>query len=67
VLPVKIDGGASTSVLRNKQLFQKRMELRFLHFQNPPFEERTDLRKSLTFLDLIFLVNRMDNPTSNLK
>jgi hypothetical protein len=35
-------------------------------FQTPPFEERTDLGKSLTFLELIFLVNGMDKPNLNL-
>jgi hypothetical protein len=30
------------------------------------FQERTDLGKSLTFLELIFIVNGMDNSTSNL-
>jgi hypothetical protein len=39
---------------------------RFFDFQTPPFEEMTDLGKSLSFLALIFLVNGMDNPTSNL-
>jgi hypothetical protein len=38
----------------------------FFDFPTPPFEERTDLGKSLTFLELFFLVNKMDNPTSNL-
>jgi hypothetical protein len=40
----------------------------FLFCQTPPFEEMADLDlgKSLTFLDLVFFVNGMDNPSSNL-
>jgi hypothetical protein len=41
-------------------------KMKTLNFQNPPLEERTDLGKSLTFLDLIFLVNRVGTLTSNL-
>jgi hypothetical protein len=74
MLPVKFDDGLSISVLENKQLYKKNGSQNFtlsksywfFNFQTPPFEERTDLGKSLAFLELIFLVNKMDNPTSNL-
>jgi hypothetical protein len=68
---VKFDNGLSISVLRNKQLLKK-MDVnifkwfRFFDFQTPPFGERADLGKSLTFLALIFLVNVMNDQTSNL-
>jgi hypothetical protein len=38
----------------------------FFNVQTPPFYERTDLEKSLIFLEPIFLVNGMDNSISNL-
>jgi hypothetical protein len=74
VISVKFDDGLSISILRNKQLFEKIMDIKsshsqkvkFLMFQTPLFVKRTDLGKSSTFLDLIFLVNGMDNLTSNL-
>jgi hypothetical protein len=74
VLSVKFYGGLSISVLKNKQLLKKNgrqkvnifKKFKFLNLSNPPFEERTDLVKSFTFLEPISLVNKMDNPTSNL-
>jgi hypothetical protein len=69
VVSVKFDGGLSISVLKNKQLYKKKWTPKVQKVQilsNPAIEERTDLGKSFTFLEPIFLVNRMDNPTSNL-
>jgi hypothetical protein len=75
MLPVKFYGGLFISFLRNKQLLPKKGEgpkitvsnsSDFFNFQIPIFEERADLGRSLTFLELIFLVNEMDNTTSNL-
>jgi hypothetical protein len=66
IMHVKLDGGLSILVQRNKQLFKKNVVQLFFNLQTPPFEERTDLGKSLTFLELIFLVNGMNDPTSNL-
>jgi hypothetical protein len=63
VLFVKFDVGLSISVLRNKQLVEKKggqkltfsKKFKFFNFATPPFEENADLGKSLTFLDCIFL------------
>jgi hypothetical protein len=68
-MPVKFDGGVSISVLRNKQLFKKSSHFQkaqtFLIFKTRLLEKGQAL-KSLSFLDLIFLVKRMNKPTSNL-
>jgi hypothetical protein len=78
VLPVKFDGGLSISVLRNVQLFTKKIRgsktisfqkaqiLKPFKPQTTPFGKRTDhpLEKSLTFLDLNFLANGIDSPPS---
>jgi hypothetical protein len=42
------------------------IKAKIFNFQNPPFEERTDLGKVSLFLELIFLVNGIDSPPSNL-
>jgi hypothetical protein len=55
VLPVKFDGGLSIPILRNKQLFKKKCSSDFFNFQAPPFEERSDPGKSLTFWISFFL------------
>jgi hypothetical protein len=62
LLLVKFDGGLFTSVLRNRQLFEKNAvqnggqsnSSAFFILQTPPFEERTDLEKSLTFFEVHF-------------
>jgi hypothetical protein len=74
VMPVKFDGGLSISFLRNRQPLTKKREgqkitfsiVQIFNVQTPPSEERTDHGKSLTFLTLIFLVNGISDPTSNL-
>jgi hypothetical protein len=66
VLPVKYDGGLSISVLRNKQLYEKMDVVQIFNLQSTLLKKRTDPGKVSLFLELIFLVNGMDNPTSNL-
>jgi hypothetical protein len=41
-------------------------KFRSYNFPTPPFEERKTLEKVSLFSKSIFLVNGMDNPTSNL-
>jgi hypothetical protein len=67
VLPLKFDGGLFISVLRNKQLFKK-MDAKsshFLIFKPRHLKKGHTLEKS-HFLDVLFLVNGMGNPTLNL-
>jgi hypothetical protein len=77
VFLVKFEDGLSISVWKNKQLSTKKLGFKtdefsksrssiLFNLQTPPFKERTDLGKSILLLELIFLVNGMDNPTSNL-
>jgi hypothetical protein len=55
-----------SALRKGATLYQKaEVQNRFI-FQSPPFEEWTDLGKSLTFFEAHFLVNGMDNPASNL-
>jgi hypothetical protein len=62
VLPVKIDAGLPISDLR----ISNSSKSSIFNVQTPPIEEMADLGKRFIFLEPIFLVNGMDNPTSNL-
>jgi hypothetical protein len=74
MVALKFDNELSISFLRNRLLLTKKKGSKnhifkrvwFFNFQTPHFEEKTDLGKSLTFLESIFLVNGIHNPTSNL-